>query len=135
MIFEKTHKPLNDSENEVTPREHYRTKTGWKWPSGYEPSGTWVSPPSRLTCLYFPEAHSLKPSSISPHLPACLLVECSAKETRGVKEVIEEGARVALGKTKPAQVRTLDPIGSGGGGGGGSRGRKEKGEGRGCVIA
>jgi hypothetical protein len=62
VIFEKTHWPLNGFVNEGIPKERYHMKMGWTWPSGYERSGTWVSPawesPSKPAC----EPSSLKPT-------------------------------------------------------------------------
>lgn len=47
---------------------------------------------------------------------------------RGVREAVEEAARVAVAKGKPVQVKVDNYRGPGAGGGGG----KEK---KGCVIA
>jgi hypothetical protein len=54
--------------------------------------------------------------------------ECSAKMNRGVREVIEEGARVAMSKSKPAPVRTMDSTG-------GKKDRTKSKKGGGCVVA
>lgn len=61
---------------------------------------------------------------VAKRIRAHRYLECSAKMNRGIRQAIEETARVALSRTKPAQVRTAEPMGSP---------RKEKGGG--CVIA